>query len=210
MARGTLTKHDYAAAAFDFVDEHGLESLTMRSLGEKMGVDPTAVYRHFPTKEGLVNALVDRLLGAVREDAAARPGDTPRDRIRNFAWAMREQVRRHPGIGVIIPVSSGESENGYFCSRMILDALADMGLRDQDLIVTYQSLEGFVMGSCVQDFTGAPRNWQIRRVRYRAFGVPGIDAAASTTDGVREIADAAFDQGLTTLIDLAAARATAG
>jgi AcrR family transcriptional regulator len=39
----------------------------MRALGVQMGVDPTAVYRHFPTKEELMGAMCDIVLGQALE-----------------------------------------------------------------------------------------------------------------------------------------------
>ena len=41
------------------VDVHGLASLSMRVLGAELGVDATALYRHFPNKDSLVEAMVD-------------------------------------------------------------------------------------------------------------------------------------------------------
>lgn len=207
MARGSLTKNDYVAAAYEYVDEHGLEALTMRSLGERMSVDPTAVYRHFPTKDSLVNGIVDSFLGAVRHKAETASHESPRDRIVAFATALRDEFRSHPAVGVIIPDSSGDSENGYHCSRIVIRALVDMGLRGDAVMMTYQMLEGFVVGSCIQDFTGAPRNWDVRRVRYRALGLADVDMAASTAGEVRNLAEAAYNDGLAVLLDGALARA---
>jgi AcrR family transcriptional regulator len=56
--------------ALALVDERGLTALTTRALGQRLGVDPTAVYRHFRNKDELVNALADRIVGS-----GARPPD---------------------------------------------------------------------------------------------------------------------------------------
>jgi AcrR family transcriptional regulator len=50
-------------AAFRLADANGLPALTMRALGNHLGVDPTAVYRHFPIQERLVDAVLDAILG---------------------------------------------------------------------------------------------------------------------------------------------------
>ena len=209
IARGNLKKHDYVSAAFEFVDENGLDSLTMRSLGEKMGVDPTAVYRHFPTKESLINGMVDKFFGEVKNAATVDAESPPRDRVLAFARALRDQFRLHPQIGILIPSSSGESLPGLEASRSVLHALRDMGLTGENLIVTYQMFEGFVVGSCIQDFTGAPRNWEIRRLRYRMLDVADIDSATSTANAVRDVGETAYFQGLNLLLDAALARTTA-
>lgn len=209
IARGNLKKNDYVSAAFEFVDEHGLESLTMRSLGEKMGVDPTAVYRHFPTKDSLINGVVDKFMGEVVRAAPSSDDMPARDRIIAFAVALREQFRKHPHIGSLIPNSSGESADGLEASGRVLRAMRDLGLRGENLIVAYQMMEGFVLGSCIQDFTAAPRNWEIRRLRYRMFDVAEIDALTSTADAVRHIGDTAFLAGVNLLLDAALERTNA-
>jgi len=42
------------------VTTEGLPTLTMRRIGTELGVDPTAVYRHFRNKEALLDALAER------------------------------------------------------------------------------------------------------------------------------------------------------
>lgn len=41
-------------AAFRLADANGLPALTMRALGNHLGVDPTAVYRHFPSRDQIL------------------------------------------------------------------------------------------------------------------------------------------------------------
>jgi AcrR family transcriptional regulator len=58
----SLNKIEYVRVAMEFVEEHGLGQLTMRALGEQLGVDPTAVYRHFPSKEVMIEAMLDQMM----------------------------------------------------------------------------------------------------------------------------------------------------
>ena len=104
MARGkgSYTKSDYALAAIEFVDANGLDALTMRALGSHMGVDATAVYRHFPTKEELVGAMCDALLGEALEAVEAATTTSSRQKIIEFGLAFRSAFQRHPHIGVSI------------------------------------------------------------------------------------------------------------
>jgi len=39
-------------------DEKGLEELSLRSVARRVGITPMAIYRHFDSKEALVDALV--------------------------------------------------------------------------------------------------------------------------------------------------------
>ncbi|MGA5542441.1 TetR/AcrR family transcriptional regulator [Mycobacterium sp. NPDC051198] len=52
-------------AARDFVDQHGVEQLSMRRLADEAGVSVRTLYNHFGDKEGLLAALVQRSLDSM-------------------------------------------------------------------------------------------------------------------------------------------------
>ena len=55
--RDALSRDRIVAAALDLVDEQGLEGLTMRALGRKLGVEAMALYHYFPSKDALIEAI---------------------------------------------------------------------------------------------------------------------------------------------------------
>jgi AcrR family transcriptional regulator len=57
--------------AVDVLAAHGFDAMTMRGLGDAVGLDNSSLYRHFASKAELVHAVVDR----VAQDAltTARP-----------------------------------------------------------------------------------------------------------------------------------------
>jgi len=198
--RKNLRKADYIAAAFAFVDANGIEVMTMRSLGAHMGVDPTAVYRHFLTKEDLVNALVDQFLQTIYSSLNTKLKD-PRTRIIDRAMCTRREFEKHPDVGVALVFGNGQSWTGLTLSRDIADDLASLGVPAKSIPVAYQMLEGFVIGSCCQDFIRSPENFAIRRLRYRAIDRPAFDAISKNESSVRKVANTAFSDGLQVLLD---------
>jgi AcrR family transcriptional regulator len=80
--------------AFELVQQSGLAHLTLRKVAERVGFTEAAIYRHFPSKSALVDALVrtlgGRLLGPVRELAA--------DRSRPPAERVERMVRHHVAV----------------------------------------------------------------------------------------------------------------
>jgi AcrR family transcriptional regulator len=42
------------------LDRHGAEAVTMRAVAKAVGITPMALYRHFPDREGLLNAIADQ------------------------------------------------------------------------------------------------------------------------------------------------------
>lgn len=199
--KGSYAKNDYAVAAVEFVDKNGIDALTMRALGVHMGVDPTAVYRHFPTKEELVGAMCDLILGEALEATMKAQATTPRQQILEFGIAFRDAFRKHPDIGVSIVQYGGASLNGYHFSRAGALELRKLGIKPEFLTTAYQMYEGFIMGSCVQDFSGSPENFAVRRMRYRAFDIPEFDSASVDETAVETIADTAFVAGLNALLN---------
>lgn len=198
--RKNLKKADYIAAAFTFVDMNGIDVMTMRSLGAHMGVDPTAVYRHFPTKEDLVNALVDQFLQTIYDSLNTKLKD-PRSRIIDRAVCTRREFEKHPDVGVALVFGTGQSWAGLALSQGIADDLAELGVTSREIPVAYQMLEGFVIGSCCQDFIRSPENYAIRRLRYRAIDRRTFDAVSKTEGSVKKVADTAFSHGLNVLLD---------
>ena len=183
------------------VDAHGLAALSMRALGAELGVDATALYRHFPNKDSLVEGMVDRMLGEALEahDAA---GKSPREKVIDLVFAMREAFARHPDIGLALIGGEGKSVNGYTISVNLARYLTEMGLKGADLVRMYQTIEGYGVGCCVQDYTGSPHNFSIRRARYRMFEVPEFDEVARSEESVAQITDEAFRGGLNAILDL--------
>lgn len=63
--RRPLTRERLLRAGLQLIDQQGLESLTMRKLASELGVDPTAMYRHFTNKEALLDGVADMLWGEI-------------------------------------------------------------------------------------------------------------------------------------------------
>lgn len=64
--RAGLTRAHVLVAARDLLVERGLEALTMRTLAERLGVSPNALYSHVSRKTALVDDLLDDALATVQ------------------------------------------------------------------------------------------------------------------------------------------------
>ena len=62
------TSQKIATAARQLLDQEGVEAVTMRRVASAVGITAMAVYRHYPDRAGLLNALSD----AGFEDLTAR------------------------------------------------------------------------------------------------------------------------------------------
>jgi AcrR family transcriptional regulator len=90
--RVPLTRERVLLAAMALADEPGIESLTMRRLGEELGVGPMALYRHVANKDDLVDAMVDIVFDEIGLPSSGGDWKTA---MRERAIAVREALFRH-------------------------------------------------------------------------------------------------------------------
>ena len=90
--RGSLTR-DVILDAAEAVAREGFDALTMRAVAARLGAAPMALYNHFATKDELVDALLDRVLGRF---SPAPPTDDWLADLGAFARAHRRLLADHP------------------------------------------------------------------------------------------------------------------
>lgn len=203
MSRGEGTRDLIAAAALAFVDEHGVDALTLRALGQATGMHHTAVYRHFKDRNEVLAAVNALVMAPAIEGIALQDAD-PRARLLALIREFRATMREHPAVTVsyLLPTATlGDSAPAVTFQSLILAALREFGLRDRALLLHYRILESYVLGASVFDFGGAPDHLEVRRARMRAVGEGAFEEVSRDTRGIDELNEAAFDRGLVVLVD---------
>jgi len=69
-ARGSLSRELVLTHAVDYIDRHGLRALTMRRLAAELGVEAMALYRYVPSREQLLDAVVETVVDELTADMA--------------------------------------------------------------------------------------------------------------------------------------------
>jgi AcrR family transcriptional regulator len=87
-----LSRERVLRAAMSLADASGIESLTMRRLGDALGVGPMALYRHVANKEDLIDAMVDVVFSEI---GLPSTGGDWRAAMRERAIAVRQALLRH-------------------------------------------------------------------------------------------------------------------
>jgi AcrR family transcriptional regulator len=64
-ARRLLTRERILHAGLRLIDQQGLEAFTMRKLAQELSVDPMSLYRHFESKDALLDGVAEVLWGEV-------------------------------------------------------------------------------------------------------------------------------------------------
>lgn len=90
--RPRLSRERVLQTAIDLADSRGLEALTMRRLGEELGVEAMSVYRHVANKRDLLNAMIDAVFQEV--DLPSHTDDW-KTALRKRSMSLRGMLKRH-------------------------------------------------------------------------------------------------------------------
>ena len=90
------TRDRILAAARKAFERHGLDGLSLRDVAAKVGITPMAIYRHFESKEALVDALVLDALEEWSACVAALPPAEGIEKVEQMGAAFLDFALHEP------------------------------------------------------------------------------------------------------------------
>lgn len=90
--RQPLSRERVLQTSLKLADQGGLESLTMRRLGQELGVEGMAIYYYFASKDQIVDGLVDLVFAEI--ELPSDDGDW-KGAMRRRAISLRDVLLRH-------------------------------------------------------------------------------------------------------------------
>jgi AcrR family transcriptional regulator len=94
--RPGLSRDRIITTAIDFVDKRGLTALTMRRLGNELGVEAMSLYRYVNGREDLLEGIVDQMVAELQDGPSAR-------RCCRWRWLRRRTRLFSSGSGRVHP-----------------------------------------------------------------------------------------------------------
>jgi AcrR family transcriptional regulator len=92
-ARTPLSKERVLRTAVELADREGIEALSMRKLGQELGVDAMALYRHVRNKDDMLDGIVEVIVAEIDRPPAT---DNWKVALRAQSMAARRVMLRHP------------------------------------------------------------------------------------------------------------------
>ncbi|MFT4296791.1 MAG: TetR/AcrR family transcriptional regulator C-terminal domain-containing protein [Micropruina sp.] len=126
MSRRLLSPAMIVDAAVAIAARPDAGPLTGRVLGDELGVDRSAVWRHFPDQDALLRAVGDRLLELAL--AAVPDGLDPERRMMALARAVVATFVDHPQIGAVIASRTTQGPGELATVEFTLRALREAGV----------------------------------------------------------------------------------
>jgi len=131
-----VTAEEIVAAA-EHVARDGFEALTMRAVAARMDASPMALYRYFATKDELIDAMLDRVLGRIELPA---PTDDWRADLRAFAVGHRAVLAAHPWAIVPLFTHSNPGINATVIGEVALGILHRGGITGAESVAAFSGI----------------------------------------------------------------------
>jgi AcrR family transcriptional regulator len=146
-------------ATFDLASEAGLSAVTMRAVANRLEVTPMALYRHVGDKQGLLDGLVERLMGEITvpaqaADADGVPAEEWRAVLRTLARSIRTVARRYPDLFVLLFQRRAVTDGAQAPRQAVYGALRAAGVPEEDCDPLERMLSTFVYGFAASEAGG--------------------------------------------------------
>ena len=141
VRRGSLTREKIVRASLRLLDSEGIAGFSLPKLGRALGTDPTAVYRHFASKDDLVLAVADLLI----EEALA--GMTPHecwlDTVTDGVRSLQRTYARHPAAASLAMCRTTQRPAEMRTVDIIIGAVFDAGFTGAEAARIYRAIGDF-------------------------------------------------------------------
>ena len=139
-------------AALNSIDRHGAQGLTMRGLGQELGVEAMSLYHYVSGREDVLEAVVTILLDSLTDRLDEHLSTTWQGYLQTLAHTVRDIALEHPQAFPLVatrhpaapwlrpPLRSLEVVEHF------LTTLGEFGFSDDQVVAAYRSFSSFLLG----------------------------------------------------------------
>ena len=138
-----LSRERVLRAAIALADEGGIESLSMRKLGQELGVEAMSLYNHVANKDDIQNGIVEIVL---EEIEVPSDGDDWKAALRQTAISSHEVFVRHRWACGLMMGTSGVSPARMRWMEAVLRTLREAGFSPDMTHHAYHALDSHITG----------------------------------------------------------------
>jgi AcrR family transcriptional regulator len=202
--REPLSTERVLQAALVLADAGGIEALTMRRLGQDLGVEAMSLYKHVANKDEILDGIVDLAVGEI---ALPSPGEDWRTAMRRRGISAHEVLLRHPWACLLLMsrTNVGPAMLRYVDST--LGSLRQAGFSVELADYAWNAMDSHIYGFTLQElnfpiepqqFQEAARTYlpQLPPGRYPHLTEMAVHVMEGSYDGVAD-----FTFGLDLILD---------
>ncbi len=171
--RAPLSRDRVLRAAVALADQAGMSALTMRKLGEALGVEAMSLYNHVANKSDLLHGMIDIVFGEI--DLPVGDGDW-QAAMRRRAVSARHVLSRHPWAIGLMETGTSPGPATLRHHDEVLGCLRRAGFGVPLAAHAYSLLDSYIYGFALQEarlpFQTGPEAAQVTQDIYEQFS-PG-------------------------------------
>jgi AcrR family transcriptional regulator len=189
-----LTRPRIVEVATAIIDADGLDALSTRRLAAELDVRAPSLYNHFATKEEILDAVGEAIIGEV--DISMFGRDPWPEALRSWARAYRGALAAHPNIVPFLARGPGRRPAALRLADAVYGGLVEAGWPPAQAtrigaLMRYL-VAGSTLGSFALGFVDDPALY--------ARSYPHLTDAPRMREHRQEIDEGAFELGLETLV----------
>jgi AcrR family transcriptional regulator len=200
--RVPLSRERVLRAAVALADRSGIESLTMRRLGQELGVEAMSLYNHVANKEAILDGVVDLVLGDIEVPPTGTHWKTA---MRERAISAHEVLLAHPWAAMLIMsrFNIGRGMTRYLDAT--LGRLREGGFSIMGALDAWNTLDSHLYGFTLQELNLPFEVEQTRQVSADVLGRLPADEYPHVVEVITEIMQSGrkedFELGLDLILD---------
>ena len=140
--RTPLNRERVLRAAVALADEAGIEALSMRRLGQELGVEAMSLYNHVANKDDLLNGITDLVLGEIE---LPQDGEW-KDALRRHAISAHDVLVSHPWASKLALSPERVSSVSVQRAEWMLRQLREGGFAPEVTYHAYHALDSHILG----------------------------------------------------------------
>jgi len=141
--RRRLDRDRIVRAAMDLADERGIDAVTMRELGRRLGVEAASLYNHVSGRGDLLDGMADLV---VAEIDVPSDGADWKQAMRRRAVSARAVFARHRWAAGLIDSRESSGPNGLCYADRVLHTLLRAGFSPRIAAHAFFALDSYIHG----------------------------------------------------------------
>jgi AcrR family transcriptional regulator len=141
--RTPLSRDRVLRAAIQLADRGGIDSLSMRRLGQDLGVEAMSLYNHVASKDEILNGIVEIVESDIE---LPDPGSDWKHALRRTAISAHDVFEHHPWAASLTLSVNGRRPARWRYMNGILGCLREAGFSAEMTDLAYHALESHIAG----------------------------------------------------------------
>ncbi|MFD8561097.1 TetR/AcrR family transcriptional regulator C-terminal domain-containing protein [Streptosporangium canum] len=139
-----LTRQAILQAALALADREGLKALSMRRVGQELGVEAMSLYQHVANKDAMLDGLVEQIFTQAAPPLAEAA--SWQEGLREYAYALLRVLLAHPNIITLVVSRPAITPQNHRIMENALHTLQAAGLPPERALDMLYAVTGFVVG----------------------------------------------------------------